>query len=393
MPRNGRGRDMAKENLSGNRGEWSEPYAVLRLMADGKLYQANSDLLPDENDFACVLSVDRGDLKSTVRSDGVVVFSYEDENGLMHEVETHPAKLDLQASRLFKAICAVQNAKGSFELPSEAEGLKVLGFRRLTSPLSEEGRAAKRDLELKIVSSCTGMATLGFSVKSQLGAPPTLLNASEPTNILYRVKGLTKEQASAINAIDGHRKIMERCRAIKEQATSIEYESYHSEVFAGNLDIVDSALPQMIAELVKVHYFEQILLPRDSKADGTFRNMDRLDKAVELLGKTSLYVSKARKEYCEIKIKRFLRACALGLMPSKPWIAQDDASGGYILVLPDGRLVALFVYNTALLEKYLFESTIFERASTTRHKYLRLEPDPGSNDYLLKLNLQIRFVQ
>ncbi len=237
------------------------------------------------------------------------------------------------------------------------------------------------------------MATLGFSVKSQLGAPPSLLNASEPTNIVYRVKGLTKDQANAINAIEGSRKIMDRCRAIKEQATSIEYESYHSPVFADNLDIIDSSLPKLLADLVKVHYFEQILLPRDTKADGTFRNMDRLDKAVGLLSKTSDYAAKSRQDYCEIKIKRFLRACALGLMPSKVWEAKDDASGGYILVRPDGRLVALFVYNTTLLEKYLFESTIFERASTTRHKYLRLIPDVKSEDYFIKLNLQIRFIQ
>lgn len=384
---------MAKEKFSGNRGEWSEPYVVLRLMADGKLYQAGADLLPDEKDFACVLAVDRGDVKTSVRSDGVVVFSYADENGLCHEVETLPAKLNLQANRLFKAICAVQNAKGAFELPTIVDELKLLGFRRLTSSLSEGGRAAKRDLVLEIVSSSTGQATLGFSVKSQLGSPPTLLNASEPTNIIYRVKGLSKEQANAINAIDGTRKIMDRCRAIKEQATSIEYESYYSSVFADNLDIVDSALPKMLADLVKVHYFEQILLPRDAKSEGTFRSMDRLDKAVELLSKTKAYASKTRLDYCAIKIKRFLRACALGLMPSRPWVAQDDASGGYILVLPDGRLVALFVYNTTLLEKYLFESTIFERASTTRHKFLKLEPDANSNDYFLKLNLQIRFIQ
>ena len=33
----------------------------------------------------------------------------------------------------------------------------------------------------------------------------------------------------------------------------------------------------------------------------------------------------------------------------------------------------------------------FERASTTRHKYLTLVPDGDTGDYLLKLNLQIRF--
>ena len=238
-----------------------------------------------------------------------------------------------------------------------------------------------------------GHATLGFSVKSQLGSAPTLLNASEPTNIIYRVKGLSKKQAEAINAIDGSRKIMDRCRAIKENATSIEYESYYSPIFADNLDIVDSALPKMLADLVKVHYFEEILLPRGAKGVTGFRALDRIDKAVELLSQTKEYAAKSRRDYCSIKIKRFLRACALGLMPSKVWTAQDDASGGYIIVLEDGQLVALFVYNTTLFEQYLFTSTIFERASTSRHNYMTLIPDGDSGDYLLKLNLQIRFIR
>ena len=147
----------------------------------------------------------------------------------------------------------------------------------------------------------------------------------------------------------------------------------------------------MLADLVKVHYFQQILEPRTVKKVGVFRDADRLSSAVSLLSKTDPYVSKSRKNFCEIKIKRFLRACALGLMPSEVWNGIDDASGGYIIVLPDGRLVALYVYNTNLFELYLYETTIFERASTTRHNYMKLYPDGDTGDYLLKLNLQIRF--
>lgn len=221
--------------------------------------------------------------------------------------------------------------------------------------------------------------------------PPTLLNASEPTNIVFRVKGLSAEQAKAINAIEGSRKIMDRCRAIKQSATAIQFERYHSSVFSDNLEIVDSALPEMVADLVKTHYFEQILLPRPPRTAGGSREADKLSRAVELMSERPPYCEKPRKNFCEVKIKRFLRACALGMMPSDVWDGREDASGGYIIVLPDGRLVALYVYNTNLFEKYLYESTIFERASTTRHKYLTLIPDGDTGDYLLKLNLQIRF--
>ena len=247
--------------------------------------------------------------------------------------------------------------------------------------------------ELKVVGQFAdqGAVTLRCRVVNCDGDHTTLLNASEPTNIIYRVKGLTKVKADAINALSGPRKIMDRCKAILENATVIEYKGYHSAVFEDNLEVVDAALPRMLADLLKVHYFQQILAPRNPKKTGAFRDADKLSNAVELLSKTEPYASKGRKNFCEIKIKRFLRSCALGLMPSEEWDGKDDASGGYIIVLPDGRLVALYVYNTNLFEKYLYESTIFERASTTRHNYMKLYPDGETGDYLLKLNIQIRF--
>lgn len=247
--------------------------------------------------------------------------------------------------------------------------------------------------ELIVVGGFGNVAvqTYRFRVVSRNGDYTLLLNASEPTNIIYRVKGLTLAQANAINNMSGPRKIMERCRAIMQSATSVKYDSYHSPVFKDNLEVVDSALPEMLADLLKVHYFQQILLPRGPRQIGTFRDADKLSSAVAMLSQTEPYASMRRRNFCEIKIKRFLRACALGLMPSEEWNGIDDASGGYIIVLPDGRLVALYVYNTNLFEKYLYESTIFERASTTRHKYLQLVRDGSTDDYLIKLNLQIRF--
>ena len=192
--------------------------------------------------------------------------------------------------------------------------------------------------ELKVVGQFAdqGAVTLRCRVVNSDGDHTTLLNASEPTNIIYRVKGLTKVKADAINALSGPRKIMDRCKAILENATVIEYEGYHSAVFADNLEVVDAALPRMLADLLKVHYFQQILAPRNPKKTGAFRDADKLSNAVELLSKTEPYASKGRKNFCEIKIKRFLRSCALGLMPSEEWDGNDDASGGYLIVLPDG---------------------------------------------------------
>ena len=39
-------------NLSGNKGEWSEVYAFLKLLGEGKLYGADSDLKRKDDIFS-----------------------------------------------------------------------------------------------------------------------------------------------------------------------------------------------------------------------------------------------------------------------------------------------------------------------------------------------------
>jgi type II restriction enzyme len=372
--------------ISGNIGEWSEPYVIFKLLADGRLYQADSSMLPSKSEFAHVLNVIRGDTQAEVKNESVQ-FKFTDKSGLNHTLETNKVMMEKIANRLLSKLKNVKAQSGSFFLPDIEKDLIFYGFAQLKNPSIDKRRTTKRDLGIRLDSPNMGVATLGFSVKSELGAPPTLLNASEATNVVYRVSGLTEAQANTINAINSSNKIMERCAAIKKYSASIQYVRYNNKTFEENLEVVDSALPRILADLIKVHYFEQILSPKVGKLG------HRLSNAVELLSKTEPYISKPRKNFCEIKIKRFLRDCALGLMPSKEWNGVEDATGGYIVVLPDGQLVALYVYNNNVFEKYLYESTIFERASTTRHNYMHLVKDPSSNDYFLKLNLQIRFTR
>ena len=61
------------------------------------------------------------------------------------------------------------------------------------------------------IDLCAGC---GFSIKSDLGNPPTLLNAGKSTNFIYAVNGLTKESAEKINGIDTRQKIIDRMNSI-----------------------------------------------------------------------------------------------------------------------------------------------------------------------------------
>jgi type II restriction enzyme len=90
------------------------------------------------------------------------------------------------------------------------------------------------------------------------------------------------------------------------------------------------------------------------------------------------------------KIKRFLTDIALGMMPSKVWTGELDATGGYLIVKEDGEVLCYHIYNRNEFEDYLFYNTRFETASSTRHGFGILFKE--SNQLFFKLNLQIRFL-
>jgi len=324
---------------------------------------------------------------SELGGNGVVTFKSDSKQNIVSVNDTA-----VKAAKIFGELISKKGTKGAFQIPWLETELKNLGFKVHKNPIPDSQKSVKRDITLRVQDPKSGgMPVLGFSVKSEIGAPPTLLNASEATNIVYRIKGLTEDDAREINTYDGGNKLIWKCAKIKARAKSIEFEKYNCEVLADNLDIVDAALPKIVADLLKVHYFETLTEPH-IRTKGVFRPYDRLTRALAVLNAMPPYCCLHRKNYCEIKVKRFLRACALGLMPSEVWNDIDDANGGYIIVLPDGRLIGFYVYNRKLFEDYLLNETIFERGSTSRHKYMMLVPDDATGDYLLKLNLSVRFV-
>jgi len=64
---------------------------------------------------------------------------------------------------------------------------------------------------MQIHDPLTGHNSIGgFSIKSDLGNAPTLLNASGATNFVYEVEGLTADDIAEINSINTRTKIIDR---------------------------------------------------------------------------------------------------------------------------------------------------------------------------------------
>lgn len=262
--------------------------------------------------------------------------------------------------------------KSAIEIHASEAFMSTIGCTKLKAPSKD-----KADIHIVIHDLRTNMTPLlGFSIKSQLGRASTLLNAGDPTNILYRVSGtkLTDTQIDEINAVDSH---LSRMSAIYNTGCSLQYADIEHETFKNNLLFLDSNMPQFIADCLLV----------DSVGEDS-----SLTHCVSEVAKKNPfgYNGKNVAEFYEHKMKVLLLSAALGMTPGKEWTGRYDANGGYLVVRKDGEIVCYHFYNQNDVEDYLYKNTRFERASRTRYGFGKLYRGEDGSVYM-KLNLQIRF--
>ncbi|MBR5565772.1 MAG: HpaII family restriction endonuclease [Roseburia sp.] len=352
--------------MSGNKGEWSELYAFMKLLSQGRVYAANEKVERLSDVFYPILKIVREEQKGEV-IDYVIA---EDNVNIEIQSETilsvSRKELEENANLLLKEIVT---HSGSFELEEVAKFVNGIRVTKIKAPSSDT-----TDISMQIQDTHTNyVRDVGFSIKSEVGNAPTLLNAGQTTNFIYKVTGITSEQAQQINAIDTKTKIKDRMKQIKELGGSVQYVDMNHQGFKRNLIMVDSSMPQIIGNMLLYYYEEEV---KDC------------DKLVKIAGQRDPlgYGDSMMYEY---KFKKFLCSCALGMKPAKKWDGLDEANGGYIIVKADGEILAYHIYNRNFFEQYLLDNTVLERASTSRHEYMSLYEQEG--EMFIKLNLQVRF--
>lgn len=352
--------------MSGNKGEWSELYAFMKLLSQGRVYAANEKVEKIGEIYYPILKIMREENRGQ-KIDYVIA-----DDNINIEVQSNTIMtvsrkvLENYANLLLREIAT---HSGSFELEEIAEFTNGIKVTKIKAPSSDT-----TDISMQIEDIHTNyIRDVGFSIKSEVGNAPTLLNAGQTTNFIYKVTGITKQQADEINAIDTTTKIKDRMRAIKELGGYLNYADMNHQGFKRNLIMVDSSMPQIIGNILLYYYEEDIR---------------ECDKLVKLAGERDPLGYRDAMMY-EYKFKKFLCSCALGMKPAKTWDGLDEANGGYIIVKADGEILAYHIYNRNFFEKYLLDNTILERASTGRHEYMKLYEKNG--EMFIKLNLQVRF--
>lgn len=354
--------------LRGNKGEWSELYTLLKLLGDGCIYCGDSALNQRLDLAYPILKAFRSDRPDRVSYTISSERSRVEIEGPNFSTEVSQHTFAVQAETLLEMIKSIDTAHFD-ELDPFLDAIGVDSVKARSTD--------KADIRLVIHNIHTGAyPELGYSIKSRLGAPSTLINSNvDGTNFLYQTSPMpSDEEIAHFNSL---RNFKDKFRYLDQIGAEVSFRRVCSDTLSNNLMMLDLGLEQIVAYMLYLYY----------RGEGrTIEELTRrvvLDNPLHLRGVTN-------QPIYQYKVKQFLLAFALGMTSSKPWTGRFNANGGYIVVREDGEIVCYHFFDRNELEEYLYFNTRFETPSTSRHQFGKLfRTEEGC---ALKLNLQIRFM-
>jgi hypothetical protein len=364
--------------ITGNKGDWSEIYVLLKLLSDKVLVPGDEKIQRIPDVFYPIIKILRtetsGDFEYSIHDDIVVISGNEEVLRIPIEVFKEKAIYLLEYIK--------SSPDGAFSVPEIENFMSSINCISLKASSS-----VKTDITIVIHDQRTNQQPiLGFSVKSQLGSASTLFNAVQSSNFIYEVSGIkmSEDDINEINSLfikRGNkflRDVKGRTKAILKKEGDLLFIGVEKPVFSNNLMLIDSLLPQILSEIIMNYYSGNAVL------------ISELVNNIEKMNPLSFDITN-NHEFYRYKMKRFLTDTALGMLPSKVWNGKYDATGGYLVVKEDGDVLCYHLYNRNEFENYLLSNTKLETPSTSRHRFGDLYNEEGK--IFFKLNLQIRFIK
>ncbi len=350
-----------------NKGEWSELYAFCHILNSGVLYAADKDLnIIDEIFFPVIKVIREEQVGSPIDYyTGEMIKIYHGDK-LLKEVSK--TEFENTARALLQEI---PQGSRAFEIPEA-----VPFFESVFVNKAKEASNKKQDITLQLHDINTGIKPIcGFSIKSYLGANPTLINPGGNTNFIFEIENCNDEIMNEVNGINTRTKLIDKIAKLLEHGCTFNMaEHLESAQFEENLQFIDTIMPKFLSYMVLYSYRYSLR--------HTSQIIDKMKEENPL--------SFTNVEMYTYKFKKLLAAWALGLTPERTdWQGAEDANGGYITVKRDGSVVCYHLYNRTEFEQYLFDYTYFEKPSTSKFHYFDIYKDGES--YKIKFSLQVRF--
>lgn len=349
-----------------NRGEWSEFYAILALLEnpDMNLVDEKLEDITDELYRVKQLTLqERDTIIDYVLHNDLDVSVYFN-NELIEEID----KLEIRDNKkkLFNIITSAVAANGSFGIDNVQELLNKM----TPSGIIKSKSLSKEDLNAIVRDRRVGDdLLLKYSIKSSLGSPATILNASNYTNFIYEVKGFCVSDIERVNSINTKAKLIDRLKLIRSLGGKIIFSKIECQSFDYNLRLIDSNMPEYLGNVLLNSYEYK----NKNLKDLFLKNSDFSDDSFALK-----------------KLGDFLEAVSFGFVPSIKWDGVNNVNGGLIIVKKDGRVVVLdLIYFRQKVIEYLVEETKLDSPSSARYHMLELYAENGR--VFFKLNLQVRY--
>lgn len=364
---------MEMNQMTGNIGEWSELYTMFKLLADGKLYAADADTNKIPDIYYDVLKIIRGtdDNKLEYRRNGEVKVVNAETGETLCAVPI--SSFVEQTDKLLKGIKdkKSEKTKGAFELPESWNFAQSIKCDTLKAKSQD-----KADIILMVHDIMCGRDdTFGFSIKSQLGSPSTLFNASGATNFTYKVIG-NNLSADEIAVFNGFSKFKDKFDYLHSLGADVIFIKADNETLDCNLRMVTYEMPKIFAEMMKCYFVG---------------GPSKISELIDIIAENDVIHTLDNKVYLRHKVKELLTNIALGMVPAKLWTGDYEATGGYIIVKDDGDVVCYHIYNQNAFRNYMLANTRFDTPSKSKHGFGRIYEENG--EQFLKLNVQIRFVK
>ncbi len=364
----------ASEKPGKNHGELSELYVFLSALNEGRIYEADENLDRIDDLFYTINRILGG---SNAEGLSYVIC----DEGQRVEIRKGQELVGaINKQQIIEETLYIGDALGK---PAES-GVIDLELDAVKHLFHMDGvnvnSRSKVDMTLELYDYHIGTTqVLPFSIKSFVGGEPTLINSSKLTNFTYRIQGnLTDSDVEEINSMivmkNGKPKadIFGRTRAILDKGCELVFESTSPE-YDGNLRAIDSALPEIIGEMLLQRF-----------KSGT----SKISELVDILSEENPIGYVGPQEFYRIKISRLLMDSFMGMVPSKVWDGRASVHGGYIVVKPDKEIVCYHLSNRDKFEDYLYGRAHLDSYGVSRSKYASIEKDDVGLIY--RLNLSVR---
>lgn len=341
-----------------NKGELSEVYALCKVIFE--------QIIP------------YGDINAHATADSIQVLKIHTNQSLIDLQQTQftVVKNDKQTNyqladfltqaELDQILADIKAGKSTFSSTILDQKIAILGETKTKGTSLEKG-----DISLSFLDNKQLFSEQQTSIKSFLSNSPTLLNASQATNFIYEIQGISANDIDVINAIESRSKIKDRLQKIYELGGYLSFRSCENPTYESTLRKVDSQMPEILAQALLAFFAKRM----DNKLS-SFPSSQISDTA------------KAEQITC--RLKDFVKSTILGIFPTHAWNG-DLTANSILLVNENGELIFYHTNQDAVLKAFFYQHTFFDTPSSTRHRFGSVYFENGK--FYFKLNLQLRLAQ